>query len=225
MPKGEICWICGANIPESFKSMDVQSGRFCLQCQRKHAKEYRETVDEYLKLKSQVMFERAMRMMEHGGADMTKYKRYALAVQKHQADNPDLYKSTHEIIAAVVMLEQDYDFEMNYKIGEFVVDMYIPDLHIIVEIDGYLHDWNKLKDSNRDVKLRQMLGAEWEVVRIPTKYIEQNPPAIPKAVLTLAADKRRIRKENCGFIPASYSKRDAAHYKSAMLYETIKAPR
>lgn len=224
MPENEKCWICGADIVESFGMCDVLSKRYCKTCHAKHCEEYRTKVNEYIKLKGDVMFERAMRIMERADCDMTMYKRYAVAVQRHQRDNPELYKSADEIIAAVVMLEQGFDFEMNYKVGRYIVDMYIPSLHVIVEIDGNVHEGRELKDSNRDVTLRQTLGAEWEVIRIPTKYIEQNPKMIPKAIAKLAEDKRKIRKENCGFIPASYSKREAAHYEKATVFRTVRVP-
>ena len=218
------CWVCGADIVESFGIMDIVSTRYCLTHYREHQKEYKKTVSEYLKLKNKVMFERAMRIMEKAGCDMTQCKRYAQAVQKHSADNPDLYKSSHEIVTAVVLLDADYDFDMNYKIGDYIVDVYIPRLALIVEIDGELHEGKELRDSNRDVKLRQILGDEWEVVRIPTKYIEQNPIKIPDAIQAIAKKKRDLRKQNGGFLPNSYSKREAARYKDAMEYQTIHAP-
>lgn len=215
------CWSCGANIVESYGSMDIASLRYCYPCYRKHAKGYKDTLAEYLKLKNQVQFERAMRIMERAGTDMTKYKRYACAVEKHSADNYELYKSSDEVVAAVIMLETGIDFEMNYKIGQYIVDMYIPQWETIVEIDGGLHDGKELKDSNRDVKLRQILGQEWEVVRIPTKYIEQNPARIPDAIKAIAKEKRELRKKYGGFLPENYSKREAARYKNATVYRTV----
>ena len=207
---------------KSFGVMDIMSGRFCLEHYREHNKDYKGVLDDYLKLKNKVMFERAMRIMERAGVSMTRYERFAKAVERHSAENPDQYKSADEIVAAVIMLETGTDFEMNYKIGSYIADMYIPDLMLIVEIDGELHEGKELKDSNRDIKLRQMLGDEWEVIRIPTKHIEENPTRIPDAIKALAKQKRTLRKRNGGFLPNSYSKREMARYKDAMVYETVK---
>ena len=218
------CWVCGTDIIKSFGIMDIMSMRYCLTHYREHQKEYKGTVAEYMKLKNAVMFERAMRIMEKAGCDMTAYKRYAQAVQRHSADNPDSYKSSHEIVAAVILLEKGLDFEMNYKVGEYIADVYIPRLALIVEIDGELHEGKELRDSNRDVKLRQILGDEWEIVRIPTKYIEQNPVRIPDAINALAKKKRDLREQNGGFLPDNYSKREAARYKNAMEYRTVHVP-
>lgn len=225
MSLGGKCWNCGADIVESFGAMDILSGRFCLKCYREHSKNYKEQLAEYLKLKTMVMFERAMRIMERAGTDMTKYKKYAKAVERHSADSPEQYKSSDEMVAAVVMLETGIDFEMNYKIGQFIADMYIPEWELIVEIDGAVHEGKELKDSNRDVKIRQMLGEEWEIIRIPTKYIEQNPPRIPDAIKAMAEQKRKLRKQNGGFLPETYSKREAARYKDAMVYRERRVPK
>ena len=37
-------------------------------------------------------------------------------------------------------------------------------------------------DSERDIDIRNTLGKEWEIVRIPTKYIEKDPTVIPEAI-------------------------------------------
>jgi very-short-patch-repair endonuclease len=217
----EKCWICGKDIVESFGAMDIMSGRFCKEHWREHQKQYKQTVTEYLKLKTQIMFERAIRLLENTGINMTDIKREAQAVQKHSVDSPESYKSSQEMVTAVIMLKAGYDFELNYKIGKYIVDMYLPDLKLIVEVDGERHDNRQLQDSKRDTELRRMLGDEWEVIRIPTQYIEQNPAKIPEAVTALAKQKRDLRKKNGGFLPNSYSKREQAKYQKAMLYETV----
>lgn len=217
----EKCWICGKDIVESFGAMDIMSGRFCKEHWREHQKQYKQTVTEYLKLKTQIMFERAVRLLENTGINMTDIKREAQAVQKHSVDSPESYKSSQEMVTAVIMLKAGYDFELNYKIGKYIVDMYLPDLKLIVEVDGERHDNRQLQDSKRDTELRRILGDEWEVIRIPTQYIEQNPLKIPDAVIALAKQKRDLRKKNGGFLPNSYSKREQAKYAKAMVYETV----
>ena len=221
MSLNEKCWICGADVLSSYGSSDVMSGRFCHDHWLEHQRKYKQTVSEYLKLKTQVMFERAMRQMDNAGVFMTNIQREAQAVQKHATDCPEAYKSSDEMIAAVIMLSAGFDFELNYKIGKYIVDMYLPDLKLILEVDGERHDNRKLQDSKRDTELRRVLGDEWEVIRIPTQYIEQNPLKIPDAVIALAKQKRDLRKKNGGFLPNSYSKREQAKYAKAMVYETV----
>ena len=221
MSLNEKCWICGADVLSSYGSSDVMSGRFCREHWLEHQRKYKKTVSEYLKLKTQVMFERAMRKMDNAGVFMTNIQREAQAVQKHSIDCPEAYKSSDEMITAVIMLSAGYDFELNYKVGKYIVDMYLPDLKLILEVDGERHDNRQLQDSKRDTDLRRILGDEWEVIRIPTQYIEQNPLKIPDAVIALAKQKRDLRKKNGGFLPNSYSKREQAKYAKAMVYETV----
>lgn len=217
----EKCWVCGADITSSYQATDIMSGRFCHDHWLEHTRDYKKTVAEYLRLKNVVMFERSMRKMENSGLNMTDIKREAIAVQKHSADKPELYKSSEEMIAAIIMLKAGIDFEMNYKIGKFIVDMFIPDWKVIVEIDGERHENMLVKDSKRDTELRKMLGAEWEVIRIPTKYIDDNPAKLPEAIKELLKHKKSIRQKNGGFLPQSYSKREAARYARAIMYDEI----
>lgn len=216
----DICWNCGNEIdPMEYKD-GMYFGRFCYSCFCEHASQYQRTVAEYLKYKNAVMFERAMRIMEKSPIQIfSKYKRFARAVERHSADNPESYKSAHEIITAVILLSEGIDFEVNFKIGKYIVDFYIPDWKVIVEIDGERHKARTEYDSNRDVILRKTLGSEWEVIRIPTDYVEQDPELIPRAIQELARQKREIRKKNGGFLPENYSKRERERYKKAMLYD------
>ena len=132
-----------------------------------------------------------------------------------------MYKSAHEMVAAVILLAAGVDFEINFKVDRYYVDFLIHDLKVAVEIDGEMHKGRELKDSNRDVRIRQVLGSSWEIIRIPTKYIEEAPEKLPEAIKALAQQKREIRKKNGGFLPQNYSKREAARYKNAMVFDEV----
>jgi very-short-patch-repair endonuclease len=216
-----ICWRCGNVIPE-----DMYFGvgrRFCVKCEEEHYSEYQAILTQYLIFKNKVMFERSMREMEKAGVDMSKYKRYALAVEKHSASNPEQYRSSDEMIAAVIMLADGFDIEMNKRVGNYLVDMYIPELKVCLEIDGERHDHKQKEDGERDIKIRQKLGTEWEIVRIPTKYIEKNPEKLVEAVKAIYKKKKDLRENNGGILPESFSSREKALYGKAMLYRTERA--
>ena len=213
------CWVCGADIVKSYPMTDIMSQRFCREHWLEHNKEHRQLIHDYLILKARVMHERALRILEQADYDMSLCKREAYAVLKHAEEEPDKYKSSHEMVAAIVLLKAGWDFEMNYKIGRNFVDIFIPDISLIVEIDGEVHEGKELKDSNRDIKIRQTLGFEWEIIRIPTKYIEQAPERLPEAILAMGKKKREIRERNGGILPENYSKREKARYEKAMIYD------
>ena len=223
MHMSEICWKCGKEIdPWEYKD-NMYFGRFCYGCYNEHVSQHQQTVAEYLRLKNVIMFERAMRFMEKSPIQsMTKYKRFATAVQRHSAENPESYKSAHEMITAVILLSEGIDFEINFKIGSYIVDFYIPEWKLIVEIDGERHSSSLKRDSNRDVIIRKTLGDEWEIIRIPTKYVEQDPELLPKAIQELAKQKRDIRRKNGGYLPQSYSRREMERYKKAIVYDEVR---
>ena len=221
MPCEVICWKCGKQIKTFY--VERYSGRFCDSCYEEHASEYKAILSEYLAYKNRVMFERAMRFMEKAGCNMTEYKKAANAVMRHSTDFPEQYKSAHEMIAAVVLLKNGHDVEMNRKVGRYVIDLYLPEKNVCLEIDGEFHKGNELKDSNRDTAIRQILGEEWEVIRIPTKHIEENPDRIPDAIDALYKQKKKLRKQNGGFLPNSYSRREQAKYAKAMLYSEVRS--
>ena len=97
---------------------------------------------------------------------------------------------------------------------KYRVDFYVPELKVCLEIDGHLHEHNAVYDSNRDIELRQFLGGDWEIIRVPTKYIDKNPSMIPEAIEKIKMAKAEFRKKNNGILPDHYSKRERELYKT-----------
>ena len=164
------------------------------------------------------MFERAMRLMEKAGCQMTKYKRYARAVEAHSRENPEQYRSADEMITAVILLEAGFDFEMNKTVGKYVVDVFIPSIYVCLEVDGDRHKYSKREDGQRDLEIRHTLGSKWEIIRIPTKYIEKEPWKIAEAIKAVYELKKQTRDRNGGMLPESYSKAVKAYYEKNTLY-------
>jgi very-short-patch-repair endonuclease len=131
---------------------------------------------------------------------------------------PDAFKSSEEIVTAISLYEQGYFFKINYKILKYTVDFYLPDEKIILEIDGVHHDIGncRAKDGRRDVDLRNELGYEWEIVRIPTNYVNRYPTKIGEAAEQLAWKQRELRSKNHGMLPHNYSKSVKAYYEDVL---------
>ena len=218
----QICWKCGKPIPHD--DFSGQSRRFCEPCYEAYAEEYKPVTVQYAILRNRVMFERAMRLMERACCDMTKYKKYANAVMRHSRDNPEKYRSADEMIAAVVLLEAGHEIEMNTSVGHYSIDILIPDMKIALEVDGERHTGTKKGyEGKRDVEIRAKLGKEWEIIRMPTKYIEQQPEKIPEAVKTLYDNMKSIREKNSGLLPESYSRRQKDYYEQNTLYHVTRS--
>ncbi|OWK74525.1 DNA methylase [Flavobacteriaceae bacterium JJC] len=69
----------------------------------------------------------------------------------------------------------DIDFDRQKIIGNYIVDFYAKNLGLIVEIDGWIHDFKKEYDENRQ---RYLESHGLKVFRISNHDILQNPSVV-----------------------------------------------
>ncbi len=206
------CWNCGKTM--TFTRIRPKNRVLCDECLEKHIREHDEKVEEYSKLKVEIMHENALRKMEKADfVFVSDYREAIEAVREMEILKPESFMSAAEIIMAIILFEEGYEFKINHKILKYKVDFYIPEEHICLELDSALHDIGKrkAKDGKRDIELRQYLGVGWETVRIPTTYVEKYPEKVVVAMIELADKQRKLRKENGGFIPEWYSESARAY--------------
>lgn len=219
MLERHICWYCGKEVECEY---EPQRRVFCTECFEQFQKEHEEKVQEYLKLKDEVMYDTALRNMEKAGMYMYEYQESARKMKDLMKEKTGVFRSSDELITAIVLDEYNYDFKINYRVDKYYVDFYIPELKICLEVDGRLHEFSVKKDSIRDIDIRNHLGLDWEIIRIPTKYIEKDPTKIPDILIKMKKEKRRIRKENRGILPEHYSKRERSLYSDLVKYHSYK---
>lgn len=230
------CWECGntferkvdtsmlnQEIIDSIKKFDeyftnvnetknAPQRQYCDGCQQKISLEYDSDLKEYLRLKSKLMVNRAIRILENQNIDVYEYEEAIHTVSDYAAKNSEKFMSAHEVLTAIILIANEVETKVQFKIKNYQVDFCLPTLKIVLEIDGYMHDHSKLKDSRRDIEVRQQLGDDWEIVRIPTRYIEQKVEIIVEAIKTIKKEKQKIRLENSGEIPDWYSKKAKTKY-------------
>ena len=211
------CWNCGKPVKRLYEPTDRV---FCLECEKKVREEHAKLVKEYSALKLRVMYENALRTMEKSNTYMYEYEESAKNIYNAIINDKLNFDSSYEIIASIVLDEYGYEYERYKKILNYEVDFYIPEFKACLEIDGDRHETRTDYDSKRDIAIRKELGADWEVIRIGTKYLEQRPSMLPEAIERLKAEKVRLRKKNNGILPEYYSKREMAQYKDALEYRT-----
>ena len=211
-PTFYLCWTC--NKPIELKNTNAYHRVRCDGCKVKYEKNKQETLDEYLRLKTKVMHERSLRFLEKQFVRMYKYKDASEVVLEAALNDPSKFASSHEMIAAMELIRNEVKIKTQQKIANHRVDFLIPDMKVVLEIDGYMHKHQKIKDSKRDVEVRKELGEQWEVVRIPTKHLEYNAPKLIEAIVGVFKYKKEIRKENNGLIPDWYSNNEKERYKS-----------
>lgn len=182
------CWICGkdAVISHAFnydrysdllylkQKPNLNKRSYCQECYEQHSKDIKEKKAQMVKLKKEIMFENAMETLETQEYPFYKNKDAIDAVYEKLQECPDKFDSSYEIIAAIIFVSHRIYCKMQYKVDRYQVDFLLPDYHVIVEIDGDRHRYNRYKDSERDDNIKYMLGKDWEIIRIPTELLKEN---------------------------------------------------
>ena len=186
------CWGCGKKIIY----YDEPNERvFCNECSVKHKSEHKKLLKEHTLLYSKIMLENAMIMIENSNSFAHDFIDGYNIIKKEIETRPTMFRSSEEVVAGIVLSEYGYEFEANRKIGNYIIDFYIPELKVCLEVDGERHKNKQIYDKERDIKIRNELGAEWEIVRIPTKYIALNPNKLIDAVKEIKKEMVESRKK------------------------------
>lgn len=216
--KIKTCWYCGTKGQriKGFNEKYIDERFFHDDCYEKYEAEKDDTLKQYVELKVKVMHERALRMLERQKANLEEYYDESQAVLEKALEEPNKFLSSAEMVTAMQLLKHRIRFKKEYQIGNHRVDFLIPSLKTVLEIDGQMHTFKKIKDTKRDATILNELNQDdkgWEVVRIPTKYIEQNVSKLVKATVEMRKHKQELRRKNGGFIPTYFSKRDKEYHE------------
>ena len=215
------CWLCGNDIGHAIRYGNWSFRQYCEPCRKKHNAEKEKILKEYARCKILVMHERAIRMLEKQGIDIYEYQEASEAVlDLALRSDKQKFGSSPEMVAAMELLRNYVQIKMQWPVGNYKADILAEPLKAVIEIDGYLHNGKKVKDNKRDIEIRQILGKEWEIVRIPTKYIEENVQQLVPAIEQIRKYKQELRGANGGIIPEIYSQREADHYKQLLKGKT-----
>ena len=194
---------------------------YCNECKMLQVAETKKMFDDYTDLKYKVMFERALQSIE---------KSKTIFMEEIKEDVDFIYDLTmtykkfdskEEIIVAIMLLSEGYDFKIQYKVKNYNLDFYIPELNVVLEVDGYMHEHKGLEDAKRDREIREILGDKFEVIRIPTDYISENPSAIVTGIIEMYKEKKRLRDTYDGLLPENFSKRDKMYYEKFFMKNKI----
>lgn len=204
------CWSCGTLV-SAVENPQIRI--YCPDCKGEHPKELESKRQEYMRLRMELMWERALRIIERQGARMYLYLEAAKVVREKAINDVEAFDSAHEMIAAIELLRVPTKIKIHPIIGSHKPDFMLPAEKVILEIDGYMHKHTKKYDYKRDIEIRQDLGSDWEVIRIPTKYLEQNSAALYKAIKELKQYQQKLRRQYNGLLPPNYSGRDTEAWK------------
>lgn len=204
-----VCWNCGKVIEkhegyipafyelygEYVEYSTPNFRRYCKECRDAVFKQEEEENLLYIKLKKKRMFNKACYLLEKQEVPMYEYKDAIDVVKEAIIKNPDKFDSSYEMIAAIVLVHNHIYSKMQYKIGNYQVDFLLPEIGVVLEIDGERHKYNKGRDRKRDDFIKNELGAGWDIIRIQTTYLDQ------QAVKLVQAIERVIDYRETGKVP------------------------
>lgn len=188
------CWYCGKTVEDG----KLEERPICPECEDKKAKQATEDFNLYWRLKNKMTLERAVkRIEEDAGEPFIDDLREAIeTVAEYVEENPQKLDSTEEYIMLIMLLHHRTRVKCQHKILNYKVDFFLPDLKVVLEIDGYFHKGKKLKDTKRDLLILHELGKGYEVVRIPTEYVNKYPKKLFDAILDIKAENQKYREKH-----------------------------
>ena len=186
------CWICGKTatktrpVFDGFCYIEPELSEYhrcyCDKCLKELEKKEAEERKLYIKLKKREMFRKAVNLLEKQNTNMYEYREAIEVVQDFIEDNVDKFDSSYEVLTAIVLVHNRIYSKMQYKVGQYQVDFLLPDLLVVLEIDGERHKHRKDYDSVRDKAIKKQLGPHWEIIRIDTDNLDKNAKKIPDAI-------------------------------------------
>ena len=150
---------------------------------------------EYKILRKKMMFESAIENLEKQSLLLWNYKEAIDTVERFNLENLDKFDSSYEIIAAIILIHNKINTKVHYKINDYEVDFLLPDICVVLEIDGDRHKYKVSTDGVRDYNLQMKLGADWEIIRIKTDYLDKHADRLLSAIYRIM---KMRDKEKCG---------------------------
>lgn len=205
------CWECGKEL----EVKEVRKRTYCEECATKKKEQNKKEIEQYLRYRAKFMLNRAMRILENQKCEMDirKYKEAYELLKEVMEKDYRKFDSAHEVAAAMELLRNRLHVKVHPSIAKHKPDFMLRELKVILEIDGFLHKTSLEGDFQFDINMRKELGSDWEVIRIPTEYIESNIMKLVDAIIEMKKYKQKVRKENNGLLPRWFSARDKKAWK------------
>lgn len=102
----------------------------------------------------------------------------------------DRFSSSQEVMVAIQLEHQNIKYESQKEINGKKVDFYLPELKIILEIDGELYHTDTDKEFLRDRTIMYGVGEDYEIVHIETESVPRYTRNLKEA-LPYIVDQRK----------------------------------
>lgn len=199
------CWECGEIFESYVHEDDFTRRRWCDSCQRFLREEEKRQSEIQRKIRKIKAMETALGILERQGYDMYGCKNEIEAVKDAYFSDRSKYGSSLEIAVAVELLINRIKVKTQVKIRSYRADMVLPDLKIVLEIDGVIHSKGNQKDAMRDILVHEAMGPEWETVRIRSDRINAGLNKLLPYILDQHSKQQELREKYNGDIPWTYN--------------------
>lgn len=205
------CWMCGKSLAEG-----TYKRNFCPECAERKAREAKANFNEYWRLKNGMTLERAVSRIEEDDSspEIEDFREAIDTVRDYVEKNPQKLDSTGEYITLIVLLCNEVRTICQYKVLNYRIDFCLPDMKVLLEIDGDRH--SKVKDTKRDLEILGEIGADWTIIRIPTKYINEYPKQIYDAILDYKIEYEKEKQATPGIVLQRIKAIEAAKEERAL---------
>ena len=154
----------------------------CPECRKEAVAQSREEANESNVSQKQKKLNNAIKRIS-AMTDISKYDS-AIAYVSKNLNRPRWFQSTEEIMVALELIKCGVRANHQVKIFEYYVDYVLPDLRVVLEVDGPIyHGKDKTRQQqSRDDIIRWKLGSDWEIIRISTDCINMNITRLMPAI-------------------------------------------
>ncbi len=155
-----LCTMCSCDFED-----DSRTKYICPQCEIK--------IQAIKKLK---MLDRAEYDLTHFKGRMRAKRKVDLSkevavIRTKIINGIDTFSSKPELIVAIQLEHRRVNYETQKNIAGKRVDFYLPEIKIVLEIDGELYHTDENKTFLRDRAIMHELGEEWEIVHIEVNSV------------------------------------------------------
>jgi len=197
------CIVCGESVKTWVKRQGVKFK--CKECRAKEKEITSAGKSELKKALAERRMEIAVEHLEKKGL-LDQYEE-ALRIVGSNLYREGWFQSSDEILVALELIRSGLKIRHQVKMGRWKVDFIVPELKVVLEVDGTLfHPKEKKKQEKvRDASIIASLGPEWEVVRINDIVLEKNIQKLVPAIKRVIKERVRVRSNFDHKLPHWYS--------------------
>lgn len=197
------CVVCGGDVVSWHKNPPRKYK--CQKCRKLEREANKEKRMPLRAMQAERRMEIAVEFLE-SKCILDEYEGALKIVGKH-LHTTGWFQSSNEILVALELIRCGIKIRHQVKMGKWKVDFVIPELKVVLEVDGELYHppTERDKEKIRDMSIVSNLGPGWEVIRIKDHLIKKNLQKLLPAIKSVKRGRERVRKSFDHRLPKWYS--------------------